>query len=108
MSQQSSNNQGINAKQPPKDNQVTPEENTLPNSNSSNAKISQERAIEIALEKASIIKTDVRDLEVELDFERGVLVWEIDFEYQNFDYSYDVHADTGEIVFEEIENDKLS
>ena len=69
------------------------------------AKISRDRAIEIALEKAKLKKADVRDLEAELDYEKGVLVWEVDFDYQNFDYSYDINADSGAIVFEEIEKD---
>lgn len=69
------------------------------------AKISRERAIEIALEKAKLKTDDVRDLEAELDYEKGVLVWEVDFDYQNFDYSYDINADSGTIVFEEIEKD---
>lgn len=69
------------------------------------AKISRDRAIEIALEKAKLKKADVRELEAELDYEKGILVWEIDFDYQNFDYSYDINADSGVIVFEEIEKD---
>ncbi len=69
------------------------------------AKITRDKAIEIALEKAKLQKADVYDLEAELDYEKGVLVWEVDFDYQNFDYSYDINANTGVIVFEEIEKD---
>ncbi len=71
----------------------------------SEAKITRDKAIEIVLERAKLQKTDVRDLEAELDYEKGVLVWEVDFDYQNFDYSYDINADTGAIVFEKIEKD---
>ena len=71
----------------------------------SGAKITRDRAIEIALEKAKLQKADIHDLEAELDYEKGVLVWEVDFDYQNLDYSYDINADTGAVILEEIEKD---
>ncbi|MBE6779383.1 MAG: hypothetical protein E7545_00250 [Ruminococcaceae bacterium] len=71
----------------------------------SEAKITRDRAIEIALEKAKLQKADIRDLEAELDYEKGILVWEVDFDYQNLDYSYDINADTGAVILEEIEKD---
>ena len=43
--------------------------------------------------------------EAELDYEKGVLVWEVDFDYQNFDYSYDINANTGAVILEEIKKD---
>lgn len=93
--------------------QSTPSENQTNNTDTStsskpsanDANISRDRAIEIALEKAKLKKADVRDLEAELDYEKGVLVWEVDFDYQNFDYSYDINAESGAIVLEEIEKD---
>lgn len=72
---------------------------------SSEAKITKDKAIEIALEKAKLKKADVLDLEAELYYENGVLVWELEFDYKNFDYSYDIDANTGAIVFEVIEKD---
>ncbi len=71
----------------------------------SEAKITRDRAIDIALEKAKLQKADIRDLEAELDYEKGVLVWGVDFDYQNLDYSYDINADTGAVILEEIEKD---
>ena len=70
-----------------------------------NAQITRDNAIEIALEKAMLKKADVRDLEAELDYEKGILVWEVDFDYQNLDYSYYINADTGVIVYEKAERD---
>lgn len=89
----------------PSDNQLNNNPATPSKPSVNDAKISRDRAIEIALEKAKLKKADVRDLEAELDYEKGVLVWEVDFDYQNFDYSYDIKADSGAIVFEEIEKD---
>lgn len=89
--------------------QSTPTENQPTSTPSkptvNDAKISRDKAIEIALEKAKLKKADVRDLEAELDYEKGVLVWEVDFDYQNLDYSYDINANTGAIIFEEVEKD---
>lgn len=89
--------------QPNNTDTATPSTASKPSAN--DAQISRDRAIEIALEKAKLKKADVRDLEAELDYEKGVLVWEVDFDYQNFDYSYDINAESGAIVFEEIEKD---
>ena len=83
----------------------TPTPTTPSKPNVNDAKITRDKAIEIALEKAKLKKADIRDLEAELDYEKGVLVWEVDFDYQNFDYSYDINADSGAIVLEEIEKD---
>lgn len=67
--------------------------------------ITRERALEIALEKTGVAKDDIRDLEIDFDNERGVKVWEIDFDYGNLEYSYDVNAETGAITKVERERD---
>lgn len=63
-----------------------------------NTKISREEAINKALENAGLKREDVRDIEAELDLERGVTVWEVDFESKNTEYSYEINAQTGEIL----------
>ena len=70
---------------------------TPTNENLSN-EITREKALEIAFEKAGVKQADVRDLEIELDTENGVKVWEIDFEHKNLEYSYDVNAQSGAIT----------
>ncbi len=67
--------------------------------------IGRERALEIALERAALTAGDVRGLEIELDYERGVLVYEVGFEKENKEYEYEINAKTGEILFEEIDID---
>ena len=69
------------------------------------AQITRDRAIEIALAHAGLNRSDVRDLEAELDRERGGIYWEVDFESGQYEYSYDINAQTGEIVISEIERD---
>lgn len=68
-------------------------------------KITRDEAIQIALEKAKVNKVDVYDLDVELDYEKKALVWDIDFEYQNLEHSYRINAQTGAIIFETVERD---
>ena len=60
--------------------------------------ITRDRALEIALDKAGVKQADIHDLDVELDRERGVTVWEVDFDHGNLEYSYDVDAESGAIT----------
>lgn len=79
---------------------VVPNGTTVAATKSSAAQISRERAIEIALKDAGFAKADVRDLEAELDREKGVLYWEVEFEVGGRDYSYDIEANSGKIYKE--------
>ena len=67
--------------------------------------ITRDRAIELALNHAGLNKTQIYDLEAELDRERGGTYWEIDFESGNLEYSYDINAQTEEIRKLEKERD---
>ena len=60
--------------------------------------LSRQEAISLALEAAQLPRDSVYDLEAELDRERGNLVWEVDFETREYEYSYHIHAETGETV----------
>ena len=67
--------------------------------------LTRDQALAIALQKAGLQKADVRDIDAELDRERGTPVWEIDFESGTTEYSYDINAYTGEVVKQEKERD---
>ena len=67
--------------------------------------LSRDEAINKALQKAGVKRADVRDLEAELDRERGGIYWEVDFESGKLEYSYDINAETGEVVKVEREID---
>ena len=69
-----------------------------PSINASDAKISKEKVIEIALKKVSKKQSEVYDIEAELDIENGVLVWEVEFEDGKFEYDFEIDAKTGAIV----------
>lgn len=72
--------------------------------------IGSQKAKEIALANANLKENQVLDLEVELDYEMGMMVYEVDFEYNNLDYDYDIKATDGSILHttnnKPIKNDK--
>ncbi len=71
--------------------------NNSSNYNASDAKITKEKAKEIALKQANLKETDITDYEIDLDNEDGKLVYEISFESNGKEYDYDVDANTGSI-----------
>lgn len=68
-------------------------------------RLTREEALVIALAHAGLTEEQVRELEAELDREHGILVWEVDFELGNWEYEYEIHAQTGEILHSEKELD---
>ncbi len=70
---------------------------TQQNTTASEAKISKEKAKEIALNHANLKESDITDYEIDLDNEDGKLVYEISFECGGKEYDYDVNATTGDI-----------
>ena len=82
---------------------VAPQSNGTSDVNT--VKITQDKALEIALKHFSLKKENVREIEVELDRERKGIVWDVDFESGNIDYSVEINSETGEIVKAEKEID---
>lgn len=68
------------------------------NASSNEAKLTADEALEIALNRAGVSEQSITNLENNLDRENGVLVYEIEFDSGNTEYSYDVNAETGAIV----------
>ncbi len=67
--------------------------------------VTRAKAESVALNHAGLKKSQVRDFECELDYERGVKVYEISFEHGKYDYEYTVKQSTGEILHWEKERD---
>ncbi len=67
--------------------------------------ITRDQAKAIALQHAKLTEANVRRVEAERDRERGVLVYEVEFDHQGYEYSYDIHAETGEVLWFEKELD---
>ena len=90
-------------------NKTTPSADTATsdaNSGVSQEYISRERAIELALSHAGLLhRSDIYDLDAELDREYGGVFWEVDFENGGYEYSYEINAVTEEIVRHQKERD---
>jgi len=56
------------------------------------------KALEIALNHAGKTANDIFDLETEMDYEYGVMVYEIEFNSGGYEYDYDINAVTAEII----------
>ena len=82
------------------------EYNYIPNNNTTNnqgnvnatANISVERAKEIALSHAGLASNQVTFKRTELDFDNGIQKYEVEFYYNNREYSYEINANTGDIL----------
>ena len=68
------------------------------NSNASTVKISQEQAKEIALKHANLKSDQVKFGKIKLDYDYGVQEYDIEFYYNNKEYSYEIDANTGAIL----------
>ncbi len=71
----------------------------------SDSYIGDEKALAIALSHAELSREAVRGLEIELDYERGKMVYSVEFEEGRMEYEYEIDAKTGEIVAAEKEYD---
>ena len=82
------------------------EYNYIPNNNTTNyqsnvnttANISVERAKEIALSHAGLSADQVTFVKVNMDFDDGIQKYEIEFYYNYREYSYEIDANTGNIL----------
>ena len=64
------------------------------------------KAKSIALNHAGVSESKAYDMEIELDEEDGMLVYEVEFKSGGMEYSYEIDAATGAIVKQETELDR--
>ena len=62
------------------------------------AGITANDALEVALKHAGLQKSQVSDIDIDLDRDNGKLIYEVDFDCGNTEYDYDIDADTGSII----------
>ncbi len=74
-------------------------------SSASTGAVTRSKAESVALNHAGLKRNQVWGFECELDYERGVKVYEISFENGRYDYDYTVNASTGKILHWEKERD---
>ena len=72
---------------------------------SDKAYIGQDKAAAAAFSHAGIPASDAQRLRVELDYEDGRMVYEVEFNCGGYEYEYDVDAQDGSIVKSEKERD---
>jgi len=74
-------------------------------SSTSTTDIGAAKAKTIALNNAGVSASSVSELEVEKDKENGVVVYEVSFKYNGYEYDYVINASTGKIIEKEVERD---
>ena len=68
-------------------------------SNANNtANISLDKAKQIALSHAGLTSSQVTFKKTELDFDDGIQKYEVEFYYNNREYSYEIDANTGNVL----------
>ena len=72
--------------------------NSNSSSNASTVAISEEKAKEIALKHANLTSDQVTFGKIKLDFDDGVQEYDIEFYYNNKEYSYEIDANSGTIL----------
>ncbi len=60
--------------------------------------IGYEAAKKAALGALGVTESDIRNLEIEIDYENGKMVYEIEFDYNGREYDYDISALDGSVV----------
>ena len=82
-------------------NQSNTQNNSVNNaqSNANNtANISLDKAKQIALSHAGLTSSQVTFKKTELDFDDGIQKYEVEFYYNNREYSYEIDANTGNVL----------
>lgn len=65
--------------------------------------IGEEQAIEAALTHQNVAKEDVQKLDADLELEKGVMVYEVEYILGNQEFEIDVDAKTGEVIKVDVE-----
>ncbi len=70
--------------------------------------IGKERAKEIALQYVKVNENEISHLEIEIDYEMGLMIYEVEFQVKGLEYDIDINAKTGEVVHthSELEDDE--
>ena len=68
------------------------------NNNNTNAKITSDKAKEIALNHANLSQNQVSYINAYLDYDDGIQVYDVSFYVNDVEYSYEINAQNGNIV----------
>ena len=84
------------------DDKQTVNKNNNTNTQQSSTNYTKQQALSLALKDAKLNQKQIKNLKIETDQDDGKTIYEIDFNYQNKEYSYDVSATKG-IIDKDIE-----
>ena len=82
-----------------------PAQSSQPAQPSGSADIGHAKAKSIAMNHAGVSENEAYDMDIELDDEDGILVYEVEFKSGNMEYDYEINAATGAILKHESELD---
>ena len=68
-------------------------------------RIAKEEAIDIALKDAGLTNDQVKALRTEFDYDDGRPEYDVEFRQGNYEYDYEIHAESGKILSREKEWD---
>ena len=60
--------------------------------------ITREIAVSTALGDAGLTVNQVTALRTDFDYDHGIPEYEVEFRYEGYEYDYEIHAVTGEIL----------
>lgn len=96
----------LESKREVEDKAETPaEQPTKPTPSGTVQDIGYAKAKSIALNHAGVSENEAYDMDIELDDEDGILVYEVEFKSGNMEYDYEINAATGAILKHETELD---
>lgn len=72
---------------------------------SDKAYVGEQKAKAAAIAKAGVNEADIYKYECELDFDDGLMIYEIEFSCGGYEYDFDINATTGEIIKWNRDND---
>lgn len=72
---------------------------------SDKAYVGEEKAKQAALTHAGVSADKLTEYEIELDYEHGAMVYEIEFKCEGFEFEYEIDAVTGSVLKSEKERD---
>ena len=72
--------------------------------NNINTNITEEKAKEIALKHANLSANQVQYLNAHLDYDDGMQVYDVNFYANNVEHSYEIDAQTGNIVSYDVDS----
>lgn len=69
--------------------------------------IGTEKAKEVAFKHAGISAKSAQMLEVKLDYEDGIMIYEVEFNVDGYEYEYEIDAKTGKVISYEKDDDDI-